>query len=255
MIRRRQPSERDLAALADGSLPASRRPRVERAVAASPELQADVDAQRRALAVMSVAAEERAPSSLRARLELARDPVRRRRVPLRRLAVMAPAAATVAAVLALTVGTGTTGAPTVATAATLASRAPLAPVAPAAAGSTSLRTPSAAGLSFPDWARAFGLEAVGMRRDTLDGRLATTVYYARAGQRVAYTIVSGDALAAGTSTRATAWDGLRLSSFQSHGRAVVTWLRRGHSCVLSGNPGLLSELMRLAAWHPGEYQG
>jgi hypothetical protein len=142
----------------------------------------------------------------------------------------------------------------VAAAATLATRTPVAAATPANAGGRALRWPSAAGLSFPDWARAFGFEAVGVRRDSLDGRLATTVFYARAGQRVAYTIVSGRALIAGTSMRTTAWDGMRLQSFDANGRTVVTWLRNGHTCVLSARPGLLSQLMQLAAWKPSEYQ-
>ena len=69
-----QPTERELAGLADGSLPASKRVRVERAVAASPELQGIVAAQRRALVAIDDAATERAPAALRARLELLRGP-------------------------------------------------------------------------------------------------------------------------------------------------------------------------------------
>jgi anti-sigma factor RsiW len=65
-----RPSERDLAALADGSLaPGARRARVERAVAASPELQALVRDQRRAIeSVRSAAAATRASEALRARV-------------------------------------------------------------------------------------------------------------------------------------------------------------------------------------------
>jgi anti-sigma factor RsiW len=250
--RRRELPERDLTALADGSLPASRRPRVERAVAASPELQADLAAQRRALAALSAAAEERAPSALRARLELARDP-RPSRVRTRRAWTAIPAAAAAAAaVVVLTVGGGP-GAPTVASAATLAFRTPLHP-AGQATGST-LRWPTAGELVFPDWARRFGFVAVGARGDRIDGRAATTVFYQRAEQRIAYTIVSGSPLSAGTSMRPATWEGTRLSSFKAHGRAVVTWLREGHTCVLSGSPTLLGQLERLAAWTPPDYRG
>jgi hypothetical protein len=243
--RRRQPSEGELAALADGSLPASRQARVERAVAASAQLQADVAAQRRALAAVSQAGGERAPSALRARLELARDPRPRSRRPRGRWAAV-PAAAAVAAAIALTVGGP--AAPTVAAAATLAGRAP---VEPAGAGQgTTLRWPTASGLWFPDWATRFGFVAIGMRRDRLNGRDATTVFYKRDGQRIAYTIVSGRPLAAGASTRAATWAGTRLSSFGLAHRVVVTWLRSGHTCVLSGSPALLAQLERLAAWKP-----
>jgi hypothetical protein len=243
-----------MAALADGTLPVSRRPGVERAVAASAELQEDLAAQRRALAALSVAAEERAPSALRARLELARDPRSRRYVPSRRWAAIAPAAAALAAVLALTLGSSTSGGPTVATAATLAVRPAEAPAVVSHADSTALAWPSASGLEFPNWARQFGLQAVGARVDRLDGRVMTTVYYARGSSQVAYTIVSGRPLAAGASVHTTMWEGTRLSSFRAQGRVVVTWLRSGHTCVLSGSPALLSELERLAGSPPREYR-
>ena len=249
MIRRmRQLSERDLTALADGSLPASRRPRVERAVAASSELQSDLTAQRRALAALSDAAHERAPSALRARLELARDPHLTRRHPRRQWTAIPAAAAVAAAVIVLTVGGGPAGAPTVAAAATLSGRAPLHPAG--AASGSELRWPTASGLSFPAWARRFDFVATGARTDRLGGRLATTVFYARGDQQIAYTIVSGRPLAAGAAARESTWDGTRLESFAASGRVVVTWLRSGHTCVLSGSPGLLAELQRLAAAKP-----
>jgi anti-sigma factor RsiW len=252
--RKRQLSERDLTALADGSLPASRRPRVERAVAAAPELQADLAAQRRALAALAAAADVRAPSALRARLELARDP-RPRRVPARRIWTAIPAGvAAAAAAVVLTVGSGP-GAPTVAAAATLAGRAPIHPAGPEFDQRGTLHWPTASGLPFPDWAERFGFVAVGMRDDQLNGRGATTVFYQRGGDRIAYTIVSGRALRAGAPTRTSTWLGTRLSSFSVGGRAVVTWQRAGHSCVLSGNPALLAELERLAAWRPPNYPG
>jgi hypothetical protein len=242
--RKRQLSERDLTGLADGSLSASRRPRVEREVAASPKLQEDLAAQRRALAALAVATEERAPSGLRARLELARDPRPHRARARRAWSAIPAGAAAAAAVIALTVGRGA-GAPTVAAAATLAGRAPLEPAG--VAQGVRLRWPRAGGLWFPNWARRFGYTATGMRRDRLDGRTATTVFYDRGQERIAYTIVSGGALSAGVTTRSSTWDGTQLQSFSSSGRAVVTWLRSGHTCVLSGNPALLNELQLLAA--------
>jgi hypothetical protein len=242
-------SERDLTALADGSVSASRRPRVERAVAASPELQEDLAAQRRALAAISIAAEERAPSALRARLELARDPRPRKALPRRGLTAIPAAAAAAAAVVVLTVGGGP-GAPTVASAATLAFRAPLHPAGAEVSRTETLSWPTAGGLSFPDWVREYGFRAIGARTDRLGDRVATTVFYKRDGARIGYTIVSGHALARGTAASGSMLRGTRLWSFTKSGRAVVTWLRGGHTCVLSGNPALLNELQRLAASKP-----
>lgn len=248
---RNQPSDRDLVALADGSIRASRRARVERAVADSDDLQQGLAAQRRALRAVRDAAIP-APGALRARLELARAPrPAARRSPhwsLRtRPAFAGLGALAVAAVLVLTgvVGGGFGGrasGPTVAAAAALGTRAPV--------GVTAAGDPHviAAGIRFPDWRPSFGLSAAGVRRDTLDGRLATTVYYDRGGQQIAYTIVSGAPLSAGAATTSTVWNGVRLSSLPIGARAVVTWVRDGHSCVLSAPRSLLKSMMGLAAW-------
>src|SRR3954452_20172127 len=88
MINRRnseRPSERDLAALADGSLPPARRARVERAVAASPELQAELRDQCYALDAVRAAGAERAPAALRARVATVRPAPR----PGRRIGALA----------------------------------------------------------------------------------------------------------------------------------------------------------------------
>jgi hypothetical protein len=150
----------------------------------------------------------------------------------------------------LTVG-GAPGAPTVASAATLALRAPLHPAGSELGKTETLSRPTVGGLAFPAWVREYGLEAVGARTDPLGDRTATTVFYDRDGARVAYTIVSGHALPRGTAARESMLRGTTLWSFTESGRAVVTWLRGGHTCVLSGAPGMLNELQRLAAWTPG----
>jgi hypothetical protein len=68
------------------------------------------------------------------------------------------------------------------------------------------------------------------------------------GLLVGYTIVSGRALAAPAGARVVVRDGIRIELFRAGGRTAVTWLRRGHACVLSGAgvPGRM--LVRLAAW-------
>jgi hypothetical protein len=113
-----------------------------------------------------------------------------------------------------------------------------------------LSWPTASGLALPDWVREYGFKAVGARTDKLGDREATTVFYNRDGMRVAYTIVSGHALDAGTAASESMLRGTRLWSFTKSGRAVVTWLRGGHTCVLSASPALLSQLQRLAASKP-----
>ncbi len=263
-LRHKQPTERELAALADGSLPVRRRARVEQAVASSPRLQADLAAERRVLRAIRGAADERAPTALRARLELARDPDARWRLPRFMTATMATAGVAVAAfaaALAITIG-GATGAPTVAAAAGLGARAPV-----AVAGATPndhgvVPGVSAAGISFPDWGPNFGFEAVGVRRDHLGDRLATTVFYARGDQQVAYTIMSGPALPAGATLHESVWDGVRIGSFltQRAGRrhlaterAHLRALGRRHSLSFAGAAGLVQargSLQRRAVGRP-----
>jgi hypothetical protein len=252
MINQRTVTERDLLALADGSLPASRRVRVERAVAQSPELQAILAAQRRALSAIDDAASERAPVALRARLELLREPERRptktRRLTFPRLLPAGGLAAAAAAAGVVLAVSGGVEAPTVAQAALLANRAPVAGAPPESAHSPTLKGVSAAGLPFPYWQDYAGLRATGVRRDRIDGRQATTVFYSRGSQRVAYTIVSGGPLAAGASTRSTAEYGVKVRTLTAHGMRVATWLRRGHTCVLAAGDVPASILVRLASW-------
>jgi hypothetical protein len=256
--RRHRPTESDLAALADRSLPASRRAGIERAVAASAELQADVAAQRRTLEAVHGVGAEPAPAALRARLELAHPPRRGRAARGRRgraRALTAVAASGLAAILVaaalLAVGTG--GGLTVADASAVAVRPAQAPAPRPAGDGPALPGLRAAGLAFPYWHDAFGYRAVGVRRDRLAGREATTVFYVRAGARVAYTIVSGAPLPPGPATMETVRGGVWLRSLSAHGRTVVTWVRAGHSCVLTGDATTLPTLLRLASWrHGGE---
>jgi hypothetical protein len=153
----------------------------------------------------------------------------------------AVAAATFAAAAVLALGGGA-GSPTVAAAATLGTRVPLSATGATVPGVT------AAGIQFPDWSYQFALKASGVRHDSLDGRLATTVFYAGGGQRIAYTIISGSPVRAGVVTSSATWNGIQLRTFSTKNRAVVTWLRNGHTCVLSGSQSLLKAMMRLAVW-------
>src|SRR5262249_50267980 len=88
----------ELAALADGTLPAERRAEVEARVAASPELQAVLERQRQAVLAAQALAAEDVPVSLQSVVEARRRPVRSRgagrrslvpRVALAGLAVVA----------------------------------------------------------------------------------------------------------------------------------------------------------------------
>jgi anti-sigma-K factor RskA len=100
----------ELAALADGSLPADRRAALEARVGSSPELAFGLEEQERAIALTrSAAAEVEAPPALRARIEAqrrAREPRRARRV------AVIGAAAAAAAVVAVAIGVALSGSET-----------------------------------------------------------------------------------------------------------------------------------------------
>jgi hypothetical protein len=188
----------------------------------------------RALAAL---AEDRAPAALRARVALITAAPRAPRWPAGGLAAAVCAAAAVAAAFAISGGGAV---PSVAEAVALAARPGMAPVhEPLGHGVTHLRV-SGAGISFPYWGERFGWEAVGLRRDRLDGRTLSTVFYVRGGRRLAYTIASGPPLPGDA--------GARPESTYLQSRTVLTWRRGGHTCVLSGASVSSAELVALASW-------
>ena len=245
-----QPEE--LAMLADGLLPPARAAQIEAQAAATPELAAGLAAQSRGLAALRAAAVEAAgdgaPSGLRARIEAARRPAPRRRALLGGLAIGAAILAVLAVFLLLPSGSG---GPTVAEAAELATRAPFDPPPPVAEGHPTLLDVEVDGVAFPAWDEEFGWNGDGQRTDGLEGRTARTVRYDKDGAQVAYTIVSGDALDVPEDARPVTRDGVDLHVFTQGGRTVVTWLRDGHTCVLSSQTANEDTLTKLAVWKGG----
>jgi hypothetical protein len=237
--------ERDLARLADGTLESPRREVVERLVANSAELQARLREQQRAVAATrSVVQRERAPLALRMRRRaLVARP--RRRSPAFAVALTGAAGALLWTVAALG---GAQAGLTVAQAATLAARPATVAVAEPLDDGVTLPRVSADGLPFPYWEDRFHWHATGARTDHLDGRVATTVFYDRGPRSIAYTIVSGHHLTAAPGARTILRAGTLLTSFSTGGRRVVTWQRRGHTCVLSSRDAPLGALLKLAVW-------
>ena len=245
-------SERELAelsALADGTLPAERRAAVEARVAGSPELQELLDRQRHALAATQSLASEPVPQSLREAVEARRRSrsawSRGLRRPAPRLA-LATGLAVVAAVLAVVL-VGGPGGPSVAGAAELADRPASEPPPPRAGVSATQLALDVEGVAFPDFARSFGWRAVGVRRDELDGRDATTVFYEKGAREIAYVIVAGSGLPRPSGVPVRVYRGVRFQTLEVNGRLAVTWRRVGHTCVLVGTAPR-DELLALANW-------
>jgi hypothetical protein len=238
-------TERDLARLADGTLAPGRREAVERSVAASSELQSRLRDQRRAIEAVRARTGERAPLALRLRRRAPTPVDRRGRSRLFALALTGALGALVWALAALG---GGQGGPTVADAATLAARPATAAVAEPPDGQATLPSLRAAGLPFPYWEDRFGWKAAGVRDDAIDGRPLTTVFYRSDGRRLAYTIVPGTQLPAAPGAKTIIRSGVVVHVSTDNRRLIVTWLRRGHTCVLSGVDVPLSTLTALAAW-------
>lgn len=237
--------ERDLARLADGTLDPADRERVEQLVAGSSELQAALREQRTAVAAArAVAQRERAPLGLRIE-HRALTERRPRRGPVLGLGL----AGATGAILWMSIGLGGgQAALTVAEAATIAVRPATSVVAEPADDHATLPRVSAAGLPFPYWEDHFGWHATGTRTDRVNGQRLTTVFYRRGAQHIAYTIVAGDALPPMTGARIDVRAGTLLTTSTTGGRTVVTWLRQGHTCVLSGRDVPLDALVKLATW-------
>jgi hypothetical protein len=235
----------DLVALADGTLPVERRAAVEAWVAASPERQELLDRQRRSMEATQALADEPVPESLREAVGPRRPRASARRRWTPRLALVGAAA--VAAVVVLAVLSGGPAGPTVAEAAALAQRSPSGP-APSPVGEEGTRLDlDVEGVVFPDFLESYGWKAVGVRRDEIEGRDATTVFYEREGTRIAYVIVAGDGLPRPSGAPGTSRNGVLLQTLEVDGGLVVTWRRLGRTCILVG-PAPRDELLALASW-------
>ena len=235
----------DLARLVDGTLPPERREEVEARVAASPQLASIVERQGAAVDLLRATGDTGAPARLRSRVERRAAPARRPRRLVLGGAIAAVAAVALALVLVLP--GALSGGPSVADAAALADQPPTQPPPTPVASTPQLLRADVDGVPFPDYAAKFGWKPVGARRDDIGGRSTTTVFYEKDGRRIAYTIVSGDALDPPAGARTTERGGVEFHSFRANGRPAVTWERQGHTCVLSGRAAP-TELVTLADW-------
>ena len=107
------------------------------------------------------------------------------------------------------------------------------------------------GVRFPNWGPEFGWHATGMRRDELNGRGTTTVFYEHTGHRLAYTIVPGPALRPPAGARVVERDGVEIALYRDPGHGghdVAVFERGGRTCVLAGHVRELETLIKLAAW-------
>jgi hypothetical protein len=173
----------------------------------------------------------------------------RRRSPLARRFAAATAIVAVAAALALLLSGGSRHSTLTLSGASALTLRPAAAAAPRESASNHAQLAAAVeGVAFPYWKERFGWRATGARSDRVQGRTATTVFYADGrGRRIGYAIVGGTPPRLGGGVQA--WRGgvpYRLSV--ANGAPVVTWLRHGRLCVVSGHGVDGATLLRLASW-------
>jgi hypothetical protein len=242
----------ELAALADGTLPAERQAELLARVRESPVDGEALDRQHQALASMRALEEVTAPASLRHSVRTlsvdARSRGVLRRMPRLRLAAAGALAASVAAVAAVVLSSGSTPAPTVLE----ASRVALAPATLAAPvenpHNRALLESSVEGVPYPYWGGRRGWRTTGARTDRLGGRRITTVFYtARDGGRIGYAIVAGAPLSMPAGGGVVAREGIRFQVLESDGTAIVTWREAGHTCILAARGVSSKTLLRLVS--------
>jgi hypothetical protein len=240
-------TRRDLARLADGSLEGRPPAQLEARLADSPALRAALECQRAGVAALR-GLDLEAPASLRTRIAPEAAPRSRpeRRRGLAFGAGLAGAIAAVGLVALLVLPSGSRD-PTVVEASRLAERPSTAPVA-VDSSNPKLLAANVEGVPFPNWSKEFGWRQAGIRSDRLGNREARTVLYEHDGKRIAYTIVSGDGIAAPSDASTTRRNGVNLHALSDRGRHLVTWWRDGRTCVVSASGVNDRELLELASW-------
>jgi hypothetical protein len=204
--------------------------------------------------VAAAVAETQAPLALRERLETQREraqPARRRR----RIGIagsLAAIGAAVAAALVISLN-GAGGTPSVLATVQLAGGGPTLPAPKVDAGNRNLLDAELDGVPFPEWNAKFRWRATGARRDEIEGRPATTVFYDNPrGARAAYTILGGAAIDPPQGARTVHKNGFELHVLRRGMQQVVVWDRNGHTCVMSAPASVPEErLIALAAWDAG----
>jgi hypothetical protein len=164
----------------------------------------------------------------------------------RRLAGAIVAAAAAGAIVAVLTGGATT--PSLSQASALTLRPATLPAPAESATRRGQLTAAVQGVAFPYWER-LGWRSTGARSDRVGGRVVTTVFYGDAhGRRIGYAIVAGTP-APGARGGVVTWrKGVPYRLLSEHGAPVVTWLREGRLCVVSGEGVNGATLLKLASW-------
>jgi hypothetical protein len=170
--------------------------------------------------------------------------------PAGRIAAVAGALAIVVLALVLALSGGTSAGPSLHQTAALTLLPSTAPAPPKSSSGRPELAASVDGVSFPYWEDALGWRSTGTRTDHVGGRQITTVFYTDSrGEDVGYAIVGGLPAPAVGGGQTTVRGGTTYRLQHVDGAPVVTWLRDGHLCVVSGSHVSSATLLALASWH------
>ncbi len=192
----------------------------------------------------------RAPDSLHRHVGTLLASRRRRRLVLSPPVLGAVAAAVVVVVaLAIALSGGGSPGPSLRQAAAPTLRAATLPAPPDSSANHARLAVAVDGVPFPYWEDRFGWRSTGTRSDRIDGRTVTTVFYSdAAGRRIGYAILAGTP-APRIDGGVVDWrGGVPYRLLTANGAAVVTWLRDGRLCVVSGRGVSSATLLKLASW-------
>jgi hypothetical protein len=165
-----------------------------------------------------------------------------------RLGAAVAAAAIAGALVAGLTGPGSSGL-SVRQASALTLRQPTGPAPRHSRSNHDELTAAVDGVAFPYWEDAFGWRATGVRTDRIGGRTVTTVFYShRSGATIGYSIASGAKPPRISEGVVATRGGIHYWLLDVNGMPVVTWLRGGHLCVVSGRGVGHATLLRLASW-------
>jgi hypothetical protein len=172
----------------------------------------------------------------------------RRASPARRLAAVGALVAVAIAAAAIALGGGGAKTLDLHQATALALLRPTAPAPKESPRENGTLAAQVEGVSFPYWEDRFGWRSTGARSGSLDGRAVKTVYYSDNGQRIGYTIFSGAGAphVSGGTIETRGHTPYRMLEVGGH--PVITWVRDGHLCVVSGRGVDSATLLRLASW-------
>jgi len=123
------------------------------------------------------------------------------------------------------------------------------PAPPPLRADPGLLAASVSGVAFPNYHDSEGWRPSGGLTAHIAGRLVRIVFYRTGARRAAYIILAGSRLAVPADARRFTLFGIRLTEFRSGDHWIVTFRRRGATCVLVARaPRERTWLLKLAIW-------